>query len=91
MSDKALGLLSKTAFKEGLVAGVPKEIKVAHKFGEQKNGTEQQFHDCGVVYYPNNPYVICIMTRGNSPDELKPIIKEISQKVYREVNYRNTQ
>lgn len=89
MSDKALDVLTQTAFKEGIVAGVPQDLKVAHKFGEQKNGEEQQFHDCGIVYYPSNPYIVCIMTRGDSPEELKPIIKEISHKVYEEVKYRN--
>ncbi len=90
MSDKALCILKETSFNDGIVAGIPNTIQIAHKFGEQKNGNEQQFHDCGVVYYPNNPYVICIMTRGASQNDLKTVIKEISQKVYNEVHYRNT-
>ncbi|TAK93940.1 serine hydrolase [Patescibacteria group bacterium] len=89
MSDKALKILARSDFHDGLEAGVPRELTVAHKFGEQKNGDEQQLHDCGVVYYPPNPYIICVMTRGYNTDELKPIIQEISQKVYDEVKFRN--
>ena len=32
-SEKALELLSNTDFTQGIVAGVPNNIKVAHKFG----------------------------------------------------------
>jgi beta-lactamase class A len=89
MSNKALELLSQSVFKSGLVAGVPKGIKVAHKFGERKNGDEQQLHDCGVVYFLKNPYLLCVMTKGNSIQELEPIIAQVSKKVYEEVASRN--
>jgi beta-lactamase class A len=36
MSDKALELLTNVEFKKGLVAGVPENIRVAHKFGERE-------------------------------------------------------
>lgn len=85
MSNKALELLSNTTFSQGIVAGIPQDITVAHKFGEQKKGDEQQFHDCGIVYYPRNPYIVCIMTRGHNPDELTPVIKHLSQTIYEEV------
>src|SRR5690606_27734764 len=49
MSDKALKILSGSAYKDGIVAGVPEDIEVAHKFGEQRNGNDQQLHDCGIV------------------------------------------
>ncbi len=34
-SEKALAILNEVDFRDGLVAGVPKEISVAHKFGEK--------------------------------------------------------
>lgn len=89
MSDKALELLQQTAFNEGLKAGLPEEIKVAHKFGEQQNGSELQLHDCGIIYYPKNPYILCVMTKGDDFNELQDIIKTISEKVYKEVEGRN--
>src|ERR1035437_4003770 len=54
-SEKSLELLSKAEFKQGLVATLPKNIAVAHKFGEREVSTGvHQLHDCGIVYYPNN-------------------------------------
>lgn len=90
MSEKALGLLSQSKYKNALVAGIPKDIKVAHKFGELEglpNG-EKQLHDCGIVYYVSNPYLLCIMTRGDNFNELNEVIKEVSRKVYAEVDAR---
>jgi hypothetical protein len=66
MSDKILKWLAESDYQTGLRAGVPKGVKVANKFGERsfKGGGVKQLHDCGIVYYPSNPYLICIMTRG---------------------------
>jgi beta-lactamase class A len=89
MSDKALGILSQSDFSDGIAAGVPSGTQIAHKFGEQKNGEEQQLHDCGIVYYQPDPYIICIMTKGYTIDQLEPIIQHISQEVYNEVKSRN--
>jgi beta-lactamase class A len=87
LSEKALRLLSKTDFKAGLVAGVPKKLTVAHKFGErQMSDGKKQLHDCGIVYYPDKPYIICVMTRGTNFDQLAGVIARISEEVYAGVN-----
>lgn len=90
MSDKALGLLAKAKFNDALVAGVPKGTLVAHKFGDREGlpDGEKQFHDCGIIYFPDNPYLLCIMTRGKDSEELTKIIRRISQMVYEEVESR---
>lgn len=88
-SEDALHLLSDTIFNQGLVAGVPSSIKVSHKFGERQFGdgnTTKQLHDCGIVYYPNQPYLLCVMTRGNSFDEMTSVIAGISKVVYQTVD-----
>lgn len=89
-SEQALELLADTDFKDGIVQGVPKDIKVAHKFGERFYGNtkEAQLHDCGVVYFPENPYVICIMTRGPDFFILSQFMGKISNMVYEEFNSR---
>ncbi len=89
MSDKVLELLTKADFNNGIVVGVPQGIKIAHKFGERKAGVEQQLHDCGIVYYTPNPYLLCIMTRGDNLQDLEPVIQKISKDVYEEVASRN--
>lgn len=84
LAEEALALLANTAFKDGIIAGVPSGIRVAHKFGEREltPGVEQ-LHDCGIVYAAGNPYTLCIMTRGDSLSELSGVIAGISQIVYR--------
>lgn len=84
MSERALSLLSKSTFKKGLVAGVPSQVVVAHKFGERNYEFmgEKQLHDCGIVYAPSKPYLICIMTRGKEFDKLEKTIAGISKIVY---------
>lgn len=89
MSIRALELLSKTEFIAGLVAGVPSNVGVVHKFGERTypgKDIEKQMHDCGIVYYPNHPYLICVMTRGDSFEHLDDSIREISALVFKNVD-----
>ena len=86
-SESALSILSKVTYTKGLVAGVPPYIAVAHKFGERELiGGIKQLHDCGIVYYPGHPYLLCVMTRGNDLDTLAGIIRSISQTVFAEIN-----
>lgn len=84
MSEKALKLLSESDFKDGIVAKLPADIVVAHKFGERENPKtgEFQLHDCGIVYTPNHPYLICIMTRGDKSQNLSKAIQDISFAAY---------
>ena len=86
-SESALKLLSLTKFRDGLVAGVPEDTVVAHKFGERRvleNGTEQykQLHDCGIIYYPKKPYFLCVMTEGDDYKKLAQTIADMSQTTY---------
>ncbi|MFA5532631.1 MAG: serine hydrolase, partial [Candidatus Shapirobacteria bacterium] len=88
MSEKALSLLSQVEYQKALVAGVPKNIKVAHKFGEREflATGEVQLHDCGIVYLPKKPYLLCIMTRSSNLDKAVPSIKKISQETFQYIN-----
>ncbi len=89
-SQKALEYLIDADFRDGLVAGVPEHVKVAHKFGERIDEETQavQLHDCGIIYFQDNPYSLCIMTRGDDIDDLKSVIAEISKRVYEEFESR---
>lgn len=89
-SEYLLNLLSQTDFKDGLVAGIPESIPVAHKFGtyefeEKINGvtvTTHQLHDCGVVYHADKPYIFCFMTKGKDIASLYRIISHVSRLIY---------
>lgn len=83
-SEYALDILSHTLFKDGIRAGVPNIVKVSNKFGERFNygSSKRQIHDCGIVYLPNNPYILCVMTKGTNFDNMKKAIADISRITY---------
>lgn len=87
-SEKALALLVEADFPGGLRAGVPAGTVVAQKFGERSaaDGRERQYHDCGIVYHPAKPYLLCVMTRGQDAKKLVGFIAETSRLVYAEVD-----
>lgn len=93
MSNRALEILTKTEYKNGIIAGVPQDIVVSHKFGERilnnAGKIELQLHDCGIVYYPDRPYIICVMTRGENFKDQESVIKGISKYIYDEINKNN--
>jgi len=94
MSERALRFLSKTAFQDGIVSGVPPDVDVAAKYGERSvrdpakdSGPEvMQFHEFGIVYHPARPYMIGVMVRGSDTRELAKTIRDISELVYGEVD-----
>jgi beta-lactamase class A len=88
-SEAILSILTKTTFKDGLVAGVPAGTTVAHKFGSRAlddSGKNLQLHDCGIVYAPKRPYALCVMTQGSDFPTMANVIKQISQQVYDNVS-----
>ncbi len=90
-SEKALEILTAVDFPQGLSSAVPAGIKVANKFGERTFYTPQgtllsrELHDCGIIYGPDKPYLLCIMTRGGDFDQLASVIQKIGKIVYDEV------
>jgi len=87
-SEQALALLTQTEFRNGIVAGVPRDLLVAHKFGEHRDDAagKMQLHDCGIVYYPRHPYLLCIMTQGSAFEYLDDAVAAISKIIYTEIN-----
>lgn len=85
-SEKALKILSGAAYHDGLVAGIDEGIEVAHKFGiRQGNNGINQLHDCGIVYYKDHPYLICIMTKGKDFSSLTRALQDLSRITYDEI------
>lgn len=88
-SEKILDWLSEAEYSKGLRSGVPQDLDVAHKFGERLSLQGlKQLHDCGIVYFPENPYLLCVMTQGQDTDELSEVIETISTMIYTEVDKR---
>lgn len=87
LSEYALDLLVQSTYDKGLVAGVPKGTPVANKFGERFDPAsgKSQLHDCGIVYYSKRPYLLCVMTHGDSFPILETAISDISKFVYQKM------
>jgi len=87
-SEQVLSLLTHTNFTSGLTAGIPKNIVVAHKFGEATDDDvsgsiiSRELHDCGIIYYPGKPYLLCVMTKGTDFSKLEGVISGISEIAY---------
>lgn len=94
MSEKALHYLSQSVFRDGMLAGVPPNIDHATKFGERTLRVEtendekelQQMHEFGIIYYPNRPYLMGVMARGDDPAKLANVIRTITALVYEEMD-----
>ncbi|MBP9669331.1 MAG: serine hydrolase [Candidatus Pacebacteria bacterium] len=88
-SESVLSWLRDSPFREGIVAGVPDTVAVAHKFGERLHEDDsKELHDCGIIYYPGNPYSLCVMTLGTDWEVQRALIRDISDMVYSEVDSR---
>jgi beta-lactamase class A len=95
MSEKALSHLSRASvFKSGIAAAIPHDTEVASTFcerGVRTNDVDEeeelkQAHEFGIIYYPNRPYIIGIVTKGNDFKKLEKVIRDISRLVYDEVD-----
>ena len=87
-SERTLELTAASTFHDGLVAGVPAGTVVSHKFGERTlvdaQGTRRELHDCGIVYHPRGPYVMCVMTEGDDFRTLASTIADLSKLAFTE-------
>ena len=72
-------ILERQKFKEGIPAGLPPGIRVAHKTGD----LTKIHHDAGIVY-AQRPFVLVVLVRG-MPDFKKSgrLIAEITREIYR--------
>lgn len=94
MSAYALNLLTKCTFKEGMEKEIESNVIIAHKFGERTisymdggrlKNLLTEFHEFGIVYLKNSPYLLGVMTRGNQSNQLQTMVSDISKIVYDEL------
>lgn len=78
-SEFALKLLTMSTFEDGIKKGIDPNVVVAHKFGERIIGNKAQLHEFGIVFYNNQPYLVGVMTTGNSLTQLSSIVGDISK------------
>ena len=74
-SEQMAQLMAREAFDNGLVAGLPPGVGVAHKTGNWNNAT----HEAGIVFAPDGAYVFIVLSETEHERDL---IKELSRLVY---------
>ncbi|HYD03632.1 MAG TPA: serine hydrolase [Alphaproteobacteria bacterium] len=87
LSELGLSIMSETDYNAQIPAGVPDHIPISHKIGFYY-GTDGSagYHDCGIIYYPNKPYILCVMSKGTDKEEADFVISRISQVTYEYVD-----
>jgi beta-lactamase class A len=78
-SQEMLGILKRQKFNEGIPAGLPSGIAVAHKTGE----ITKIHHDAAIVF-AKRPYVLVILVRGLADrKQSAALMAQISGELYR--------
>jgi beta-lactamase class A len=85
-SEYALELLAKCKFNQGISRNLPQDIIVAHKFGEHGRDYDMDFSETAIVYHPNVPYLLAIMTKGSDAKIQSDVVSNIADEVYRFVS-----
>jgi beta-lactamase class A len=80
-SNDMVKILLEQEFNEGIPAGLPKAVKVAHKTGS----ITKIEHDAAIVYPPNRkPYILVVLTRGIEDEKrAHKLIADISRAIYK--------
>jgi hypothetical protein len=76
--EMMLTALTDTIYETEIPAGVPEGIRVAHKVGY----LDDVVSDAGIIYFPDNPYVLVIMSDQTNFQEAKNKFPEIVNKLY---------
>ncbi len=75
--DEILEYLTGTIYENWLVAGIPPDVRVAHKYGRELHVV----NDAGIIY-GDKPFVLVIMSDGVVEREADEIIPELAKIVY---------
>ncbi|MGA7615091.1 MAG: serine hydrolase [Thermoanaerobaculia bacterium] len=78
---KMIDILKGQEFNEGIPAGLPKNVEVAHKTGS----ITAIYHDAAIVYPPDaSPYILVVMTHDAKSREIaRKTVAKISRAIWR--------
>ena len=89
-SEKALSLLSETNPANGIGLGLQNDLTLAHRYRIRSftdNGqTLLENHACGIIYYPQHPYIVCLMSVAKDKANIDNLFHDINLAAY---NYTN--
>ncbi|MCL5091106.1 MAG: class A beta-lactamase-related serine hydrolase, partial [Patescibacteria group bacterium] len=75
--EEILSFLTKTIWEDRIPAGVPADIRVAHKIGTEVG----VISDAGIIY-GEKPFVLVIMSEGVNEIEAKKALPDITKKIW---------
>ena len=86
-ADELLQMLSTTEYDAALKAGLPAGTQVAHKWGHRNvkgapRQAAEQLHDCGIIYKPGRPFLLCVMTAGVDEAALGKVIADVARNAW---------
>lgn len=76
--EEPLQFLRENVFHNRLPAGVPNEVPIANKIGS----VDLAFHDAGIVYHKEHPYILVVMTNGMGERQAERYISRVSKEVW---------
>lgn len=76
-NEKILNFLTDTVFEKWIRAGIPEDIKVAHKYGREVGVV----NDAGIIY-SKSPFILVIMTQGVDELEADKLIPDLARMIY---------
>ncbi|MCC6257633.1 MAG: serine hydrolase [Chitinophagaceae bacterium] len=88
-SEFCLELLSHSDFKNGILGGIPDNIKVSHKFGEAGDAQFSYLTESAIVYLNNTPFLLTIFSKGKNNQALPSAVSQISKLVYENLRTRS--
>ncbi len=75
--EEIIDYLTDTSFENWLAAGIPDEIRVAHKYGREVHVV----NDAGYVF-ANEPFILVILSKGVVEREADEVIPELARGIY---------
>ncbi len=82
-SEYILQLLSESIFDIKNISGMPEDVKITHKWGENNDEYSYYFHDCGIVYFKKHRALYCIMTKDLDRQKAIDFISLILKNIYK--------
>ncbi len=93
-SEKAFEVLSQNLDPDGFTRGVGKGIPIVHRYRIRNislnNQTGYESHTCGMVYYPDHPYLLCIMAIGFNSSKINSFFETISSFIYKQTETQHS-
>ncbi len=79
LGSELVAYLSDSAFADRIRQGVPAEVRVAHKIGNQVGNR----HDVGIVFVPSRTFVIAVFVEHPDEDAADQAIADVTELAYR--------